>query len=594
MEENSMKKILVLLLVLTCVLSLASCDLFKKPEEEHTVHTDNNGDGFCDGCGGIVVDYDNPTAVGEALADAIETQFKETKSFKLEFDLSVIAESVGGDAHYNESVVHFIVEYSMGANGVNAMITTKSGARISRNEEIEYYTENTNYIIDGYSYSDVGGDYYQKSEVAIPEQLVEAFKELGAIEFLTQEQKDELLTKLGVEMATVFNIRDYKGSYSVDGKPAVDKLLEYIDKLDPKTKTIENVLDDVLKQISSDLTTAKIINEAERFSGLTVEEALDELDAWLTKEHNTTLQGIYDSIVTDAQFIEAFKTIIIIGSEVEPDDEDFLKQFDEVLKQLQEFDIRKALEDAEVMDTVIYDFFADVLPKVPADSEDPNSESVPISREELFATIRNFLSLTLEEFEEMIGTNLVDNLKQYASMITVNKINAKMDLNFTNILEIESVCGEANIDFEIDASVMTGEAEDKARITVAIDFKLSEISSGERKIALPEDVLVLTTKFTSGSNTARISYYGLKIDGVEVASVYFTIYDPELGRVEITAYEVPVVLLTSSQTSVSDYNMYAYSAYIESYSGNFVFKLDHENGTFTIIKMPEYEIYNWD
>jgi len=600
-----MKKLLVLLLALAVVFSLASCDLFKLPEAEHTVHTDENDDGFCDGCGAIFIDYSQPSIVGDALMESLEKQFDEMKSLKFEFNAKTLSESdswyydehyddelgewVNNDTpnnhtYYSESVATLELWLSITDDGVNAKIITNSGYRSSTLEDMELDNENVTYIVDGYAYTQLHGTNFNKS-VAVPEELTALLEELGSLDILDEAEKEELLTELGVEIATVFNILDNKGSYSLDLKPAVDKLLTYIDELDMDEDTIGGVIDDVLKQVSPDLTSAKILAEAKRFAGLTVEEALDELDKWLTENYETTLQGLYDSLLADPEALSAIEWYLENAGIATDKDE-----VDEIIKEMKSFKLREVLKEEGVDQLVIFDEL--IAPQLPPYSTDPETGAdVYITSEEFFGYVQDLLDMTLAEFDEMTGGGSVfTSLKEIASSFTINKLNAKIDLNFEGVLSLVSVDGEVNFDVEQNRPSEVEGKNDFNRAALSISFKLSEISANELDVSLPKGIKIFEdTTYTSGSDSVSVNYYSSSYNDVETirASFNFTLYDEDGNKYEFyTSCDI-------DGTSNSFYNEDISSLYINdewcSLNDEISFTLNPANKTFTITEMPNFD-----
>ena len=603
-----MKKLLALLLVLTVIFGLTAC---KKPEPqdppEH-VHTDDNNDGVCDGCKEVVVDYSSPNLVGKALKKSLEKQFSEAKSMKFELDLEMIVaadtwmyetsvdpstgeetKTVVPGKSYMEAVVALDIWLSKTDSGVNAKISAKNGSKYDADAKLQYDTDETFYIIDGYAYNHVGNGYYTRNEVGA-EELTETLEKLAGLELLSKEQQNELLEELGVEIASTFNILHNKGSLSFDAKPTVDKLLNYIKGIDLETTTIGDLIDDALAQISPDLTSAKIVDELERLADLTVEEALDELDEWLTENYDTTLQGIYDSIVNNPEVVSAFETILVAQG-LDITDPDIRARLDEIIAQIKAFDIREALENEGINELTLFALISPALPSKPVDSENSNEYVEPVSytKEEIFEAIRAFLDTTLAEFEEQIGTTALSSIKMIADGLTINELNAKLDLNFVGMLNLKSIDGEANLDVTLEVPSLRVEGQtETGRITVSLSFRLYDISSNPLNIALPDGAVTFNSRYTSGDSSLTVYIYSYG-DSPE-ARVIFHIYDNSTyDYIEINEY-ISVEELAKNTATVKVSSCYYDYTYRDIVDQDLSFRLDHINGTFTITKLPNFSL----
>lgn len=597
-----MKKIFVILLTVSMIFGLVSC-FNPGNNNEHTVHTDTNKDGLCDGCQGIFVDYSEPTLVGKALKHSVEKQFSEAKSLKIDFqlrfvqdeeswsfkevydseqDICVETEEVDHQASYNEVITNIEILLSIGDDGVDAKMTATTKMRSSADAEFTVNDPETVYIIDGYTYSLLKDGYYEKGEV-VHEDLSNILEQFGDVS-IDDEKKNELLEALSVEIATVFNIKDNKGSFSFDAKPGLDKVLNYLKNLDLENDTVEKLLDDILKEISPDLTSAEIVDELERIAGLTVTQALDELDAWLTENHDTTLQGIYNSVLADEDTYAAIEQLVAMANELDPAFADDKEALDAIMAEIKAFDIRTAVEEMEIKDVVVFNIIASILP--PASTDPETNEPVYITKDEAFEAVRSFLDITLKEFEETADMTLFSTLKKLASAVTLNKLNGKLDLNFVGALELSSVVAELNFDIDIDvASEVEGKNNHMGFILEA-DLTLYDISKETAPITLPEGSKSLFDDFTSDNVDLTTYYYD---DGEKLfVDLNFTITD-ETGRpIEIYASDISIDELEKGNVTVKVSSLYYCSSYYYfSEDQDFTFKVDLEAGTVTIVTLPD-------
>lgn len=613
-----MKKIFIILLTISMLFGLVSC-FNSENNNEHTVHTDENKDGLCDGCQGIFVDYSEPTLVGKALKRSIEKQFDEAKSLKIDFQLRFVrdyeswnfeeyydsdlgtwveTEEIEHDTEYTEGIANIEILLSIDDDGVDAKMTATPKSRNSATEEFTIEDPETVYIIDGYSYSPSIDGYYRKDS-AIPENLTNILEQLGDFS-IDDEKKNELLEALSIEVATIFNIKDNQGSFSFDAKPGIDKVLNYLKNLDMENDTLAKVLDDVLKEISPDLTTAKIVDALESVAGSTVTEVLDELDRvvcntvvvtpeglddGLAENRPTTLQDIYDYIIADPDVYSIIEALVAMANDLDPAFADDKEAIDAIMAEIKAFDIRKAVEDAGIGDTVIFDIISRMLPPVSTDPE--TNESVYITKDELFGAVREFLALNLTELEESTGMTLFSTLKELASAVTLNRLNGKLDLNFVGALELSTVVAEFNFDIEVDVESDVEGKINHQGIVLEVDFTVSDISKESVKVTLPAGSKVLPGELTA--ENAEIDVYYYDYDDELTANLYFDIIDESGRTMEISAYDVSIDELEKGTVTVKVDGLYydSYYYYYFDVDQDFVFRIDLQAGTVTIVTLPD-------
>ena len=581
---------------------------------EHTVHTDTDANGLCDGCNAFFLDYDNPTIIGKILKSSLEKQFADIKSAKAVVDLEFLSESNG--YYYSEDWDDTLEEYiqveesydsyreirgkmeiwvDRSGESVNAKIVISTAVRYDPNEEFGSSDETatdteTVYIIDGYIYEELSDGVYTRERL-VPEEVSTILGKLASVELLSTEKKNELLNALGAQIATVFNIKDNKGSVSFDAKPAIDELFAYIAALDLETDTVGGVLDDALALVSEDLTSAALVNELERVAGLTVNEALAEIDAWLTENHNTTLQGLYDTIVNNADVVAFLEAYIANNVGLDPTIPEEKAMIDEQIAEMQAVNFAELIAEAEIGSITLYEL---IISSLPTPSETEEAPAYP-TKAEFFEMIRSYLGMTLAEFEEATGAPIFTAIKTYASYITVNKLNGKLDLGFEGMLSLKSINGELNVDM---ATTMPSEIEGKedyARLALSVKLSVSEISSAANAIALPEEITVIDENlidgyFYSDNNDYISTYYWTTEDGEIFVDLTAYLTDPNIGIcIQISAYDIPFGTLLEDVIVIDDYTVYISGEYYDVPEGSlFKLTLDAENEVFTIVQFPAY------
>jgi len=602
-----MKKLLLVFLTLILTMSLAltftSCG-----DDTCEVHTDENADTLCDNCGAVFIDYGKPTVIGTILKDSLEKQFSETKSVKIELDADIIQEmdewyyttetkdgadvnSAKNEKEYHRAVADLDIWLTKNDDSFDVKITLRGTESDEKGAEPEFAIEETVYIIDGYVYNEESEGLFIKEQL-IPDEVSEILEKLAGANVLPEEKQDEMLIALGAEIATVFNIKDNKGSASIDAKPIVDNLFAYIEKLDVEKDTVSKVADDALALISADLTSAALVNELERISGLTVNEAMAELDAWLTKEHGTTIQGIYDSLVSNPEVIAVIEQAIAASKGADLTDPEIREDMDAIIAEIKAIKIADIIAENEIGDVPLYDIIA---PAVVSAMSDGESTEYP-TKDELFGMVREILGMTLAEFEENMGAPVFTTAKQITAGITVNKLNARLDLNFTGMLTLASIDGALNVDVENRAPSQVEGKENYTRITATATLKVSEISTTPVDVALPggtevADEALIENYFFANEGTIE-TYYWYDSGNDMVVSIRTDIYDnvsKKYVNIQANFYyeDIKADVITTDA-------FFIYSAdgeSLEIVDGSvFSFTLNPEDQSFTIVEMPKIKM----
>ena len=484
-----MKKLLALFLSISIIFMLTSCSF---PDKPCTEHTDIDKNHLCDTCGADV------TPKGLTFSNAILSQLNGTKSMKLDIEVKVtVEESVWcyeydkinltltnpvQEACYDDTVVNASLAISLNTNGsVNAKIDAKVKKRDSKTKayEIEdlgtviYIIENTVYVYDE------DNDGYIVQENTDTEEITRILTALfDGVESPTPN--DEQLTKLGDLIITTFDIKEYRGGVSIDAKPMIDEFFAYITALDMEKDTVEGVLDDALALINKELNTAKLIAELERVADLTVNEALAEVDEKLIEKYNTTLQGIYNSLIADENVMTVVENYLEMmltngkGGELSVADKAKLTT---TLGEIKGFKITEAIEELGIGEIKLYDLILNYVIGI-----EPNKA---MTVEELFDYVDRLADMTLTEFENESGSDIFTSLKEVASRITVNTLNAKLDINFKGIFEIDNIAGTVNVDVVNSTPSIVQGKNNESKIAISITFKLYDLSKDTISITVP-------------------------------------------------------------------------------------------------------------
>ena len=514
----SFRTLTALFLIVSMLLTLlCSCDEDKEEEktsdgnaESCTEHIDSDSNGKCDNCDADVANENAPSDKendeqnklpeggdpGSILTNSVIAQLNAANSVKFDILMDIFVIEEYWDFDYDFATDNFIpakyTEYVEGtitltttvaktSTGINAKMDFTATGRDSADAELQTDQFTAMYLVDGIVYTyDEELDAYIKSPVddSVNTEEIEAMLQdvLEKIN-LTENDKNVIFKSLGDLAISAFNIKENKGSISIDVKPIIDSVSEYVNGIDTSTKTIKDILNDILALTGDDsVNTDLILNGLERIAGLTVNEAIAEIDAGLTASSGTTLQGLYDSIVNNPEFVSALKETL--KSDLST------AEIDAMIARMQSAKIADIITQYGIGDVTVYDLITSLIPT----DEDVNIPTADV----FFESFRLTLAMTLDEFEEASGLSVFSTLKQIIAELKVNELNAALDLNFKGIFNIEKIEGTFNFDVEakLPSEYVTTET-DAFDYDITISFKLYDISKETVTITVPTDKEIL-------------------------------------------------------------------------------------------------------
>ncbi len=587
-----MKKLITLLLVLVLSFSLfASCKKKQESTPEST-GTPTTSETAPESKPESKPESTTQTpALGESLAAALAAQVKAANSMKIELHADVIQEESRWDVSYSQEVdengnpigeptpvyekedyymeIHadVVVLLSKDADGLDASVTISGTERYDETEELEAVPEMTPvYIIDNDVYVinyNVGG-YVKQAE---PSDMLAQLTAMANGEIISAEDEALLFGAIGEIVATVFEVKDGKGSISIDAKPAIVGALDYIKALDLDTKKVGDLVNDVLAVVDPTLKIADLLVEVKRVAGLTVNQALAEIDAFLTKNYATTLQGIYDELVADDELLA-----MVLQFAGAPAD-----QMTEIMAQIKAMKIADMIEAEGMGDVVLYDMFIMMTGE---------TEGAP-NIDDFFGMIDSILAMTLAEFDANFEA-IFAPMQMMASFITVNALDAKMDVAFTNVLSIDYATVDVNVDFAVDMPSEKAGETDHVAMKMDLLVKVSEISGQTLAIAIPEELPVydfLATghyDFATEDMKGYLSIYSDCTLDLNIASEGMSMYIyAGVDAEDLTSTTITITADDVYRLSVNGMTMDA------STMEDLVIILDPATQTFTIANMPE-------
>lgn len=620
-----MKKLLILILTLLMVFSLASCKgrCEKKGHKdkntdgicdrcdahidgEHNVHTDSDANGYCDGCNALYISYGDNNVVGKILRKSLEKQFEEAKSMKITLEYESEIKNNSWDSYYDDddSEIIYLETQTKTESATIEMLISKTdtgfNARVELNmiktrkdaysdDDYEYIDEDETakvvYLIDGYVYEQIADDTYIQSE-AVRKEIFDILSGLSQAELVSKEKSRELLDALGAEIASVLDINNNAGSVSIDLEPAATELFKYINDLDFEKDTVGMLINDALTLVSENLTVDDIIDELERVGALTVGEALAEIDKWLTDEHGTTVQGIYDTLIANPGFIEAFDMFFLEVNRLDPEapeTQEILTKFNELVKS---FKLADYIVEAELADMTVYQLVNEM-------SKEDLGEY-----DELIATLRAVTDMTLGEFDAELANDRLYMIKYIADSMKITDLNAKIDVRFKNMLELVGIDASFNLGiYRENASSIEGKT-DNFTSKLSIKLTVSDISTDPVKIALDENDLTVSENLISNTFHAEdgflYTFYRVSEDGKVYVGINGDYADPRRNEAVVFQSEnIPLDELLKDEITLTDFEFTFNGKKLAVADGSVMrIKLDVEKDSFTFIELPEYELEN--
>ena len=617
-----MKKLFALLLAVVMLFSVTACNV-PQPNPCENGHIDEDGNKKCDRCDADVPGSLNPddpsddSYLAPTISDAIMAQLEAAGSMKMDMSLDldfyssyyVTYDEEGTVLEKFEDVMKGEVTISLVLSktekGINAAITMKS---VETSEDEPYVDEMSIYLIDGTVYT---SDEDLDAMVAVPipsyealmsgalEQipavLVDAMSQLMDGLELTDEQKATIKSYIGKIITDIFDIKELSGSFNVDYKPAFDSFAEYINGIDTSKKTFESLVDDLLHLIDEELTLAKIIGETERIANLTLAEGLAEIDAWLTENYETTVQGIYDKLVNDEQ-VESLVRLYLdsMGSEDgEPVTEEDVEAFLAELRALKIEDLIKSVyPDLEAV--TVYEAIAPIFEMFMAGDDSSENVEEYISEEEiedeteiipvntLFGAIKDFFAMTLAQATEEYGMpDFITEIKEAIAGFKINALSTSASISFSEGFAISEISLGYVVDVEMSAPCEYDETKTEEE-TAKIDFsfKISAISNDTVEITLPKDtetVFGIWAFASFCSDAAGLYELDLYCDSEEnmlLGDLYYT----EHNYISLFKLAIP----TEKQDSYTfSYEYYAEDSFVP-VTGQLTITFDYEALTYTV------------
>ena len=494
-----MKKLLLILMALLLTFSLIACgddetaptESSKENKVDCAVHFDGNGDNKCDNCGEATeTKKDN---VGVVLAGAVAKQFENANTLTLEVTFNLLMDKNQWlstndiDNDYIDGVAKFTIIAAKTENGCNIKVDADVKAKDSKNGEYKtsmngtvlYVVDNAVYSyveeLDAFSTSEL--DLENNEEIAAAKAMLEQI--FAGVE-IPQEEINAVINQLGGALLTSFNIKENKGSMVVDLKPTLDKLISYLAAIDPETKTLGDVLNDILAHAGDDVTYNDVLLTAKGMLSMTVSEYIEFLNASLTEAYGMNINELYASIMADEQLQGVLVNVLMSTGEFDEADAKA------AVAAYAALEITEMIP-AEMMDVVVYDL---VMSMMAGTDEDGNPMEYP-TIDDLEAMANAYLDLTIAQFAEALEINVyVRIVKMIADGLKVNALNSKLDVKFQGAFQLEYIESTTTVDFVL--TVPSGYAEgnnNSVAVKSTLIFKFYNISTAKTEIKAPTNII---------------------------------------------------------------------------------------------------------
>ena len=529
---------LALMLVFSVSLALTACGDSDK-DSESCEHVDKDKDNKCDECGKDMSKKpsDKPgnlpvdTEEGAILTDAIIAQLNVAASVKLDIEFSLLGQmeewyynsdnAAEKENDYIDGTATVTVTVSKSNSGVNAKVDVTSKAREDSSAPYETMMSFTAlYLVDGkiYVYDEYLNAYVEE---ALPEmdedEIAEAIAMLEmlmqGIEPPTDDQIDELKGVLGGLLIAVFSIDEDGGSLAVDAKPVIDALINYVVGIDADTKTVEDILNDILALVDDQIKVADIVKALKDAAGLTVNEALAEIDKVLTEQAGTTLQGLYDALVNDPQIVQLSKNMLKMQGMTDT-------EINSTIAEIQSMKIADMITASDMGDVTLIELIALIMAEEHYDYDGDGicndcginiNEIVRPTPDELiaglFGEIEAVLAFTVSDIENLATggaeSSYVAMIQKILDDFVLNELNDTVSIEFSEGYNVKEITEETNVDFVLTVPSQIENKNNVLDIDAQLKIKLHSISGTKIDIALPKDATVLSATPNADSAAAK-------------------------------------------------------------------------------------------
>lgn len=517
-----------------------------------------------------------------------------------------------------ESTIVATVTLAVTETGVDAKVEAKNSYKMVKDYEDNDYgeedwndeseSESVSYLIDGYGYEydEEFGKYvrtpqtiFEMSEVSSATEVLSVL--LNNVDFSIADEA-QLVGSLAEAFNSVFTFKNNVATQTVDMKKPLEDLIAYVKGVDATTKTLRSLVNDALALVELEggkkLTVEQILTELQATAEATPVEAYDAVDAWLTTNYKTTIQGVYDSVVADekvATILTNYFTQMGTAQELTGDD---LTQFvSESMNAVKAMNLKEMLTQAiaEMPEgTTIYDLIFMMS----------GAEGEAMTVEEISAQVNQILDMTIAQADENLEMAIEDTF--------ANIENIKADvLKTTNEIKFDSAYNVTSCKSEISVDVSTSFPYENDQTKIAYSDVVYTTtttivpSATATTIALPSGAESVVAVWDGEDELGGIGkldvYYPSLVEDEFVGNGYVYLTNYADGGVNYYGFDYVVVDENTLTITIDSVWYYVWDEDISDYAGFYVsgsdvatyigqttytVELNYAEGTYEIAGLP--------
>lgn len=499
-----LKKLLTFVFGTSAALALCSCTEDKKvdiPPVEEDGNTDNTG-GNTDNTGGNEKPIEPGKTAGELIVDAVEKQIEASETITITVENDYYSKE---SYWYSDENKYLDIEGNTDSKVVFTIAKMNDSYAVKAETSMTYLedafdkdtmsiikkpvTHTTEvYVIDGYR-------YYKEDDLYIADKIAnEEFDSISEIidntiadVKISIEDKTALLKFAADLVDQTIDVNTNKITLTSDIKPMYTAFIEYINGINGDTKTLEDLINEGLALVDPKLNVIDIIDAGVLVGKMTVNEAMTAIDEFLTENYQTTIQGVYDTVLADEKFVSAFTKLMLEEGMSQADIEAMLAQY----KQIKISDLVSEVKDIPIFELVIFAMYSYPGSTAPDDSlEQVSTESTEdedvSTIDDYVVMLKQIIAMPLNELDP----NILENIKQIINGYDIKKLNNKIEVEFNSSYEIVKVSSLS----EIDVTNTTPSYEEGKNNILTIKGSQSveiELSKETTTIALPAGAIII-------------------------------------------------------------------------------------------------------
>ena len=511
-----LKRLLTFVFGACAAVTLCSCDEENKPVEptppvEEGGNTDSGNTGGNTDSGntggntdsGNAGDTEKPTepvkTQGDLIVEAVEKQIEASNTITLTTTFEQDTKDTYWSYNDSEELVSETYENKSKTVSVWTIAKTEDSFAIKMvntfycyyDNEVDSFSSET-YILDGYSYIyDETGEFYVAEEIEIDDfddvsDIIE--DALSDIE-ITTEDKTALLDFAADLVDKTIDTTTNKITLTTDVKPIYTAISTYINSIDGDAKTLEAIINDALALADPTLRVSDLIDAGVVIGKMTVNEALAAIDEFLTENYQTTIQGIYDSILVDETFVDTLTAILVEEGLTEENVAAMLEQY-------------KAIKIADLVadykDITLYDLALSIVQNsnstdeddevdVELVDEDTSEEATMPTIDEAAAMIKQMIAMPINQLNPQILADVKETLTNFK----IEELKNIAEIEFNSEYQITKIKDVYTFSYSNKYSNYYDQTKfDIEECSTSVTMELV-LSNDTTTIALPDDAVII-------------------------------------------------------------------------------------------------------